>query len=126
MTWPKVKISEVSDQAADPSVHAAEFPNDVNAAEFTNGLYQFDPVSAEWTNLSLGNSAGSPPSSRMNVPAVGAGGRLYLFGGYLESGTLQQQPRQIALPRHGVDWNLLLLALIGACSFWPVRATSTS
>jgi hypothetical protein len=29
----------------------------------------------------------------MGVPAVGAGGRLYLFGGYLDSGTLHTSLR---------------------------------
>ncbi len=63
------------------------------AAEFTNGLHRFDPASAEWANLSGAASAGAPPSSRMGVPAVGAGGRLYLFGGYIDSGTLHTSLR---------------------------------
>jgi hypothetical protein len=62
-----------------------------HAAEFTNGLYQFDPVLEKWAKLGVDDSAGAPPSNRISMPIVGTEDLLYVFGGYLDSGS-QQAP----------------------------------
>ena len=45
-----------------------------------NSMFKFDIAALQWSDLS-GSVLGSPPSSRASYGFVGAGAKLYVFGG---------------------------------------------
>jgi hypothetical protein len=54
-------------------------------SDFLNDLFEYNPESETWTDLT-GPSSAVSPSPRRSHGFVGAGGRLYLFGGIRRTG----------------------------------------
>ncbi len=48
-------------------------------------LHVYDPATMAWTNLSTAAS-GTPPSGRESMGFAAAGGKLYVHGGFDDSG----------------------------------------
>ena len=48
-----------------------------------NDLYEFDPVTASWSDLTW-TASGNPPSPRAEFGFTSCGGKLFVHGGYGE------------------------------------------